>query len=328
MQTSRRRFIARLPGAAAALSLATPWTGTFGFDGKPVRLVIPFPAGGITDALGRRLAESLRDIWSTPVVVENRTGGSGIVAAVAVKGAPPDGRTWFMGHLGTHAANATLLKVLPYDPVADFTPIGLVGDSVFMIMVNSSLRARSLAEFIAYAKANPGKLNFASVGNGSASHLFLEMFQQRTGISITNVPFKGSAQAFPELLAGRIDGYMGPPLGLTEFLKSGQLRGLAVLANSRLKGQEDVPTTQEAGLPDFTPTSWLGLLAAGNVPADRRDAMSKDLQTVVRSPTFTQWCEERYLVPRPSTGPEFARFMERETASWRQVISTAKIIVD
>jgi tripartite-type tricarboxylate transporter receptor subunit TctC len=328
MQTSRRKLLSHLPAVVAGLSLATPWTRTFAFDGKPVRMVIPFPPGGITDALGRRIAESLRDIWSTPVVVENRPGGSGVVAATAVKGAPPDGRTLFMGHLGTHAANVTLLKPLPYDPVGDFTPIGLIADSVFLIMVNASVRARNLADLVSYAKANPGKLNFASVGNGSASHLFLEMFMQRAGVSVTHVPFKGSAQAFPELLSGRIDAYMGPPSGLTEFLKNGQLRALAVLASSRVKGQEDVPTTQEAGLVGFTPSSWLGLLASGNVPAERRDAMSADLQTVVRSPSFTQWCEERYLVPRASTAPEFARFMERETASLRQVISTGKITVD
>lgn len=328
MDIYRRKLIAMLPGAAAATCLG-PALVTTARASEPVQLVIPFPAGGVTDAVGRKVAEGLRELWGTMVLVENRGGGSGIVAANSIKGVPADGRTLFFGYAGSHAANASLFKNLPYDPVADFTPIGMIADTALLVLVNSSAPYRDLAGLIAYAKANPGKLSFASTGTGGPSHLALELLKAREGLSITNVPYaNGLSQLVPDLVSGRIDGYFAAPLGVTQHIKAGKLRALALTANARLPGLEDIPTTTEAGLPGFLYSSWFGLLAAGKIPAAKAEVMSKDLQTVIRSAGFRKWCQERFMQPLPTTGAEFASFMAKETALLRQIIVTAKISLD
>ncbi len=326
MDTPRRRFLATAPIAAAAATLAAHPLRARGEE--PIRLVIPFPVGGVTDAVGRKVADGLRERWGVPIVVENRGGGSGIIAAVYAKQAPADGRTLFFGYAGTHASNASLFKNLPYDPVADFTPIGLIGDTALLILVNGSAPFQDLAGLVAYAKAHPDKLSFGSQGNGVPSHLAIEMFKERAGVSITHVPYKGLAQLVPDLIAGRIDGYFAAPLGVTEHIKSGKLRALAITADARLPGLDDIPTTTEAGLPGFLYSSWFGLLAAGRIPAEKAEVMSHDLQAVIRSPGFQAWCRERFLRPLPSTASEFAQFMAAQTALLRDVIVRAKVSVD
>lgn len=328
MNTSRRKLISMLPAVTATACLG-PALCTLARADESIRLVIPFPAGGVTDAVGRKVADGLRERWGTTVLVENRGGGSGIIAANLVKAAPADGRTLFFGYAGTHAANISLFKNLPYDPVADFTPIGMIADTALLVLVNSSAPYKDLPGLIAYAKANPGKLSFASTGNGGPSHLALEFFKTREGISITNVPYTTSlAQLVPDLISGRIDGYFAAPLGVTQHIQTGKLRALALTADARLSGLEEIPTTAEAGLPDFLYSSWFGLLAAGKIPASKADAMSKDLEAVIRSAEFQQWCQERFMRPRPTTAAEFTRFMARETEFLRQIITTAKVTLD
>lgn len=326
MDKSRRTFLWGVPPAAIAMAFG-PLADGVGAE-EPVKLVIPFPAGGVTDAIGRKVADGLRELWGNPIVAENRGGASGNIAAAYAKGAPADGRTLFFGYAGTHAANASLFKSLPYDPVGDFTPIGLIADTPLLIVVNGAAPYKDLRALMAYAKANPGKLNFGSQGNGVPSHLALELFKMRAGISITHIPYKGLAQLLPDLVEGRIDGYFAAPLGMTEHIKSGKVRALALTAEARLPGLEAVPTTGEAGLPDFVYSSWFGLLASGRIPAARSEAMSKDLQTVVRSADFKVWCQQRFLRPLPSTGSEFAEFMAQQTRLLREVIATAKVTVD
>jgi tripartite-type tricarboxylate transporter receptor subunit TctC len=326
MNIDRRKIISVLPAAAASyLGSALVSTAR---AAEPIRLVIPFPAGGVTDAVGRELAKDLSKMWGT-TVVENRGGGSGIVAASAIKGVPADGRTLFFGYAGTHAANVNLFKKLPYDPVADFTPIGMIADTPLLIMVNASAPYKDLAGLVAYAKAHPGKLSFAVTGKGSPSHLATELFKAREGISITVIPYTTSlAQLRPDLLTGRIDGYFAAPLGIVQHIESGKLRALALTADARMPGLEEIPTTAEAGLPGFLYSSWFGLLAAGKIPAAKADAMSRDLQTVIRSESFRKWCQERFLRPLPTTGAEFAGFMAAQTEQLHQIMVTANISPD
>ena len=330
MNNYRRRLVSMVPCAAAAAWLGTPLTAAAtAARENVVKLVIPFPAGGVTDAVGRKVADGLRRIWGTTVLVENRGGGSGMVAATAIRDVPADGNTLFFGYAGTHAANASLFKKLSYDPVADFTPIGMIADTALLILVNSSAPYKDVRGLIAYAKANPGKLSFASSGIGSPSHLALEYLESREGISITHVPYASSlSQLVPDLISGRTDGYFAAPLGVTQHIQTGKLRALALTADARLPGLEDIPTTAEAGLPNFLYSSWFGLLAAGKIPPARADAMSKDLQTVIRSPEFQHWCEERFMRPRPSTAAEFGSFMARETEFLRKIIVTANVTLD
>ena len=328
MNICRRKLVSMLPGAAAAVCLSPGLASTTRAD-EPIRLVVPFPAGGVTDAVGRQVADGLRKIWGTMVVVENRGGGSGIVAANAIKGVPADGRTLFFGYAGTHAANASLFKKLPYDPVADFTPIGMIADTPLLVVVNASAPYKDLAGLVAYAKANPGKLSFAMTGNGSPSHLATELFREREGIPMPVIPYTTSlSQLIPDLISGRIDGYLAAPLSVVQHIKAGKLKALALTADARMPGLEDIPTTAEAGLPGFLYSSWFGLLAAGKIPAAKAEAISKDLQTVIRSESFGQWCQDRFMRTLPTTGPEFASFMAEDTERLRQIIVTAKISSD
>lgn len=328
MTIRRRRILSMLPGAAAAACLS-PALVRRAHANEPIRLVIPFPAGGVTDAVGRQVADGLRKVWDTPVVVENRGGGSGIVAANAVKGVPADGRTLFFGYAGTHAANVSLFKKLSYDPVADFTPIGMIADTPLLIVVNASAPYQDLAGLVAYAKAHPGKLSFAMTGKGSPSHLATELFKERQGVSITDIPYTTSlVQLIPDLLADRIDGYVAAPLSVVQHMKAGKLRALALTADKRMPGLTDIPTAAEAGMPDYLYSSWFGLLAAGKIPAAKADAMSKDLQTVIRSESFGQWCQERFMRALPTTAPEFAAFMAEDTERIRRIVATAKIQPD
>ena len=328
MMICRRTVLSMLPGVAAAACLG-PALVRRAHANEPIRLVIPFPAGGVTDAVGRQVADGLRKLWDTTIVVENRGGGSGIVATNAIKGVPADGRTLFFGYAGTHAANVSLFKKLPYDPVADFTPIGMIADTPLLIVVNAAAPYQDLAGLVSYAKAHPGKLSFAMTGKGSPSHLATELFKERQGIAITDVPYTTSlAQLIPDLLANRIDGYVAAPLSVVQHIKAGKLRALALTADARMPGLADVPTATEAGMPDFRYSSWFGLLAAGKVPATKSDAMSKDLQTVIRSESFGQWCQERFMRALPTTASEFTAFMAEDTERIRRIVATAKISPD
>lgn len=327
MNNSRRYFLSTAVRTGAALAGVTAGAA-FGFDGKPVRIIVPLSAGGLTDIVARQLAEGLREVWQTPVIVENRPGASGATAAVSVRNAPNDGHTLYLGYAASHAANVSLFKDLPYDPVKDFTPLSMVADSAMMLVVNPNVPAKNLSEFIAYAKANPGKLNFGTTGSGAPTHLTMEMFKIRTGTNIVHVPYRGMAQLAPDLLSGTVDCCFASPSDAVQQVKAGKLRALGIAATKRLAALPDTPTMVEAGLPDFYSSTWFVLLAAGQLPRDRRDALSRDVAKVVASPAFARLCDDRYMRPMPGTADEAARFMAQETETLREVIRVAKVTVD
>jgi tripartite-type tricarboxylate transporter receptor subunit TctC len=290
-----------------------------------VRFIVPYPPGGITDLLARRLGESLSQAWGQPVVIENRAGAGGNIAAATAARAAPDGHTIFMGFLGTHAANASLYRDLGYDPVRDFTPVGLVAAAPMVLTVHPSVPASTLAEFIAHARANPGKLSFGSSGNGGASHLALELFKSLAGVDILHVPYRGTAPLATDLLAGRISGYFDVPITAGPNIEAGKVRALAVGFERRSSRLPDVPTFAEAGMPAYSFSTWLGVLAPAGLPAPVLARMSQDLLAVVRSPEFIEWCKGRGLETMPSTPEEFSRFMAAETEKFARLIRTAGI---
>ncbi|MCR0981072.1 Bug family tripartite tricarboxylate transporter substrate binding protein [Roseomonas populi] len=314
---ARRLFLA---GAAAPLlaraARAQP--------GAPLRIVVPFTAGGLTDLLARRVADGMSRNLGVPVIVDNRPGAAGIPAILSLRGVPADGNTLYMTYLGPHAANASLYASLPYDPVKDFTPVGAVADSPLTLCVTPGMAARNLAELIAYAKANPGRLNFASVGNGSPSHLALELFKLQAGVNIVHVPYRGTAQVAPDLLTGVVDGYFDPAATATPNLQSGQIRAFGVASDKRLPQFPSVPTMAEAGL-DFRFSTWFGLVAAGQVPAARRDELNAGLNRIVGAPDFAAWCEGLSLRPLPGSAEDFRRFMAEETDRLGRVVRSANI---
>src|SRR5438034_5972010 len=253
--------------AAALLVVAAPVAlGQVAYPTKPVRLVVPFPAGGTTDLLARAAAQKLSEAWGQQVIVDNRPGAAGNIGAELVAKAAPDGYTLLMGTVGTHAINASLYAKMPYDHVKDFAPVILVAGVPNVLVVNPSLPVHSVQELIAYAKANPGKLNFASSGSGTSIHLSGELFKVMTGVQMTHVPYKGSAPALQDLLGGQVQlMFDNLPPSLPQ-IKAGRLRALAVTSATRAPALPDVPTVAEAGLPGFEASSWFGVLAPAGTP--------------------------------------------------------------
>jgi tripartite-type tricarboxylate transporter receptor subunit TctC len=239
--------------------------------------------------------------------------------------AAPDGYTIYMGFLGTHAANVSLYPTLGYDPVRDFTPVSLVANAPMVLTVHSSVPVRTVQEFVAYARANPGKLNFGSSGQAGASHLTLELFKSIAKVDIVHVPYKGTAPLMTDLLSGRIDGYFDVPITSYQNVESGRIKALVLADTRRSPRMPTVPTAVESGMPDFLFTTWLGVLAPGNLPPPILAQMNRDIVAMVKSPDFASWCAERGLNTLPSTPEEFASFMAAETLKFAKVIKEGNV---
>ncbi|MBP0492579.1 tripartite tricarboxylate transporter substrate binding protein [Roseomonas indoligenes] len=312
---------------AAALALpALPARAEF--PGRSIRLIVPYPPGGITDLVARKVAEGLGALWERAVVVDNRPGAGGNIAAAIAAHAAPDGNTLYMGFAGTHAMNVSLYRKLEYDPVADFTPVSLLIESPLALTVHPSVPARSLAELTAYAKANPGKLAFGSSGNGGASHRSLEMYKAMAGVDILHVPYRGAAQSNTDLLGGKIQGMFDTLITAAPNIRAGAVRALAVTGRSRAALLPEVPTLAEAGLPGYVFLTWLGLLTPAGLPDAIRDRMNRDIRTVLADPAVRRWCEENGLEPAPSTPGEFARYMADETTRFAAFVRETGMTLD
>ena len=233
---------------------------------KPIRIVVPFPAGGTTDVLARAAAQKLTESLGQPAVVDNRPGAGGNIGAELVAKSPPDGYTLLMGTVGTHAINPSLYPKMPYDHVKDFAPVILVAGVPNVLVINPALPVNSVQELIAYAKANPGKLNFASSGNGTSIHLSGELFKTMAGVQMTHVPYKGSAPALQDLVGGQVQLMFDNLPSSLALIKGGKLKALAVTSSARAAALPDVPTLAESGLPGFEASSWFGLLAPAGTP--------------------------------------------------------------
>jgi tripartite-type tricarboxylate transporter receptor subunit TctC len=319
--TSRRLLLGSALALPAARALAE-------FPGRSIRLIVPYPPGGITDLVARKVAEGLGRLWERPVVVDNRPGAGGNIAAGLAAHAAPDGNTLYMGFAGTHAMNVSLYRNLEYDPVRDFTPVSLLIESPLALTLHPSVPARSLAELTAYAKANPGKLAFGSSGNGGASHRSLEMYKAMAGVDILHVPYRGAAQSNTDLLGGKIQGMFDTLITAAPNIRAGGVRALAVTGRRRAPMFPALPTMAEAGLPDYVFLTWLGLLTPAGLPAELRDRMNRDIRTVLADPATQRWCEENGLEPAPSTPEAFARYMAEETERFAAFVRTTGMTLD
>ena len=289
MKTSMRQALLALLGTALLALPAIANAQTPAYPTKPIRLVVPFPAGGATDILAREVAKHLTETWGQSVVVDNRPGAGGNIGSELVAKSPPDGYTLEMGTVGTHAINASLYSKMPYDHVKDFVPVILVAGVPNVLVVNPSVPVNSVQEFIAYAKANPGKLNFASSGSGTSIHLSGELFKVMAGVQMTHVPYKGSAPALQDLLGGQVQlMFDNLPPSLPQ-IKAGKLRALAVTSATRAPALPDVPTVAEAGLPGFEASSWFGVLAPAGTPPAIVAKLHGALMTVMKDPGVRGW---------------------------------------
>ncbi|MBK9673838.1 MAG: tripartite tricarboxylate transporter substrate binding protein [Betaproteobacteria bacterium] len=325
-----RRTLAILP--AIALSLATlaavPIAHAQAFPQKPVRLVVPFPPGGPIDTVARAIAQKLTEAWGQTVVVDNRPGAGGNIGADLVAKAAPDGYTVVMGALSTHAVNPSLYPKMPYDAAKDFAPISLVAVTPNVLVVNPSLPVATAREFIAYARANPGKLAFGSGSNGSAGHLAGELFKVDAGVDMLHVPFKGAAPAMQALLAGDTQLMFDNLASATAQVKAGKLKALAVTTARRSKLAPDLPTLAEAGLPGFDISTWFGLLAPAGTPADVVARWNAEVTRILNSTEMRERMTALGAEPAPDTPAEFARFIAGETAKYARIVKLSGAKLD
>lgn len=318
--------------ACGALALATtvlPGTSLAAdaYPSQPIKLVLPFAAGGQSDVIARMVAERLRPALGQPVVVENVAGAGGMIAAARVARAPADGYTLFL-------PNASTLTIAPHlqessgVKASSFEPIATVSQFPLVLVVNSNSPYKSLAEVIAAAKSKPGKISFASPGVGTTPHLAGESFSQEAGISITHVPYKGGAPALNDLLSGQVDLYFEAPATIVSQIQGGKLRPLAVTGQKRMASLPNVPTVTEQGFPKLTLESWSAFVAPKGTPSAIIDRLRSEIEKVVKSEDFERKLEERGFEPLSSSRAELARMIQGDNARWAQVIKERRITVN
>ncbi len=289
----------------------------------PIRIVVPVSAGGPVDIVSRAVAAQLQAELGASVIVENRTGGSGVPATMVVVRAKPDGNTLYMGTIGTMAVNPHLMRKPPYDPLRDLVPVSMVADVPGALVVNASAPYNSVAELLQYARANPGKLNFGSPGNGTSPHMAAELFKQKAGIDIVHVPYAGAAQANVDLLAGHIQMYFDNILTALPNIKAGKLKALAVTAGQRSRYLPGVPTVSESGVPGYEVTGWMGLVAPAGTPDAVVQRISAAVQKAARSEEMKSQVVGAETIGSPPE--EYARILKADNERWSAVVRSANI---
>jgi tripartite-type tricarboxylate transporter receptor subunit TctC len=322
-----RRHLLSLLGAAALPS------ATLAQAGKPIRLVVPYSPGGPLDVIARALADKVKDSLGL-VIVDNKAGAGGNIGADAVAKSPPDGLTIVMGAVATHAINPWLYARIPYDPIRDFTPITGVAQVPNVLVMNTEtatrLGIRSVADLVAYAKKNPGKLNYGSGGNGSAGHLAGEMFKAQAGVFMVHIPYSGGNPAQLALLSGQVDLNFDNLATASTNIKAGKLRALAVTTTARSSAMPEVPTIAEAGggLAHFDVNTWFGLFGPAGLPADVTRKMNKAFTEALASPDIKARFASLMAEPMPGTPEQFGAFVKRERAKYETVVKQSGAKVD
>jgi len=326
MNISKRRTLlaalattitATLPGAVVAQAASYP--------NKPIRIIVPFAVGGIADTFGRTIGIKLTEAWGQPVVIDNRTGAGGNIGADLVAKAPPDGYTLVMGNNGTHAVNVSLFKTIPFDPIKDFVPVAHVLEAEGLLVVNPSIKANSVREVLEMARAQPGKLSYASGGLGTTSHLAGELFKSTGKVDIVHVPYKGNSPAIADLLSGQTQMSFATMPTVLPHVKAGKLRALASIGLARTVALPDVPTVAESGLPGFEVSNWIGLFAPAGTPSEIVAKLNAEVQKIMQSPDVQKRLETEGARFIPTTPGQFGSFQRDELAKWAKIIKDANI---
>ena len=307
---------------AALLALACSLSFAQSFPERPIRLIVPLPPGGSPDTIARTLAQGAQGTWSQPIVVENRTGGSQNIGADVVAKSAPDGYTWLLAPDNVFVTNPYLAKG-PFDPATDLAPVTLLARIQFLLVVHPSVPAKSVQELVAYAKAHPGELNFGSSGTGSPQHLGGLLLQQLAGIKMNHVPYKGAAPAVADLLAGRIQVWIGAANSLLPHIRAGKLRGLATAASQRFVSLPEMPTVAEAGVPGYSLYPWLGLFVPAKTPPEIVSAINRETRRILALEET-----KARLVPQgmdlvTGSPEELGKLIHDEYAYWGKVIKEA-----
>jgi len=309
-----------------ALLLALPIPALAQYPARAVHVVVPFPAGGPTDILARALGQKLSERWGQPVVVDNKPGAGGAIGSEFVAKAPADGYTLLMATSSTHSIGPALQK-LPYDPQRDFAPISQVSNATNVLVVSPKLGVSSVKELIALAKANPGKLNFASSGIGTIPHLTGELFKLKAGVDIQHVPYKGTGLSIPDLANGQVAMLFDSIVTALNYVKSGNVRALAISSPRRTPLAPDLPTMAESGLPGFESETWFGLFGPAATPKDVVARVSADTAAALKAPDLRERFAAVGAEPVGSTPEQFAERVRADTARWAEIIKAAGIKV-
>jgi tripartite-type tricarboxylate transporter receptor subunit TctC len=324
---NRRRFVGVAAAAIAAPSVVV--SGALGADwpARPVRVVVPFTPGGSTDITARLVSNRLQEVWGQSVVVENKPGAGGNIAADMVAHSDPDGYTIFIVGPGM-ATNQFLYPSLSYDPVGDFAPVTLLITQPNLMCVPNSSPAKSVKEFIAYCNDNRGKVTYASSGNGTTLHLSGELFKRLAKVEMIHIPYRGGAPAINDLIPGRVDVIFDNLPSIISHVRAGSLRGLAVTTKERVAVVPDIPTIAESGVPGFDVFSWFGFFVPARTPQDIVAKINADTNAALAHPSVKSRFEELGAIPKGSTQAELAFFLKSETDKWGPVIQEAKIRVE
>ncbi len=295
------------------------------YPDRPIRLIAPFPAGGLADVLARAVGDEMSKTLGQPVIVENRAGAGGNTGADAVAKAAPDGYTLLMASAGILTANPFLYAQMPFNVETAFIPVSNVADMSMLVVVNPKVEAKTLKEFVALAKAQPGKINFGSPGIGTTGHLGLAMLMVAADIKITHVPYRGAAPAVTDLIAGQIDGVVDNPPTVLAHIQSGKLRPLAVAAKQRMALLPDVPTAAEAGVAHYEASSWFGVAAPAGTPAAIIAKLHQSIAAAVRTPAMQERFSKSGARLLGSSPQEFAAQIQTERVEWGKIIKAANI---
>jgi tripartite-type tricarboxylate transporter receptor subunit TctC len=322
---NRRALVAALAVLVGVMTSASALAQAASYPNRPIRIVVPFPVGGIADTFSRTIGIKLTEVWGQPVVVENKTGAGGNIGAELVAKSAPDGYTLVMGNIGSHAVNVSLFKNIPFDPIKDFVPIAHVLDAEGLLVVNPSVNANSVREILEMARAQPGKLSYASGGLGTTSHLAGELFKSTAKVDIVHVPYKGNSPAITDLLGGQTQMSFATMPTVLPHVKAGKLRAIASIGLARTVALPDVPTVAESGLPGFEVSNWIGLFAPAGTPPEIVAKLNAEVQKIMRSPDVQKRLEAEGARFIPTTPGQFAAFQKDELVKWAKIIKDANI---
>ncbi|WP_295849889.1 tripartite tricarboxylate transporter substrate binding protein [uncultured Xylophilus sp.] len=328
LHPTRRRLLQAGSALAAGSALTLPARAQDAWPTKPIRIVVPYTAGGFTDQMARLVQVGLQQRLGQPVVVDNKPGANSIIGVDAVAKAAPDGTT-FGVFIAAFAANTTLYPKLPYDPKKDLTGVSLMGVSPLVAAVSPNAPFKTMAELVAYGRANPGKISYASSGSGSAAHLTSELMRTVTGIDMVHVPYKGASPALADLMGGQVQLFLDPPPNLIQPAKAGRIRLIGVASDRRVPALPEVPTFAELGYPALVGSTWAAMLAPAGTPAAIVQRMSSEVAALIRSPEITARMEQTMgTFAEGSTPQQCDSFIAAETAKWARVIRSAGVTVD
>ena len=305
--------------AAAAAAQAQAWPT------KPIRIIVPVATGGIADYYSRLLGPKLTEAWGQPVLVENRAGGGGNIGADAVAKSAPDGYTFLMGFIGPNAVNQFLFKSMPFNTMKDLVPVAMVAEAEGLLAVHPSVPINSVADLLAQARANPGKLSYSSGGVGTSSHLAGELFKSMAKVDIIHVPYKGNAPAVADLIGGQVQMSFPTLTTIVPHVRAGKLRGIAVIGSQRSQAVPNLPTIAEGGVPGFAVNNWIGLFAPAGTPADIIRRLNAEVMKHMQAPEVAARMVQQGERFAPNTPEEFGRFIRAEADKWEKVIKEAGI---